>query len=144
MNFRAERACETATFAQGPASMVDLLADRGAEDDAMCAVCGGGDSNKEAGNEIVFCERCDVAVHQVCYGIDVVPAGAHQFLFSCMLYTTLTISCLARLAFSLEFIGLRLSQPEMSLMDSGHYREDPLHCFLTSCAYHIIASRVST
>ena len=60
---------------QGLANMVDLLADRGAEDDAMCAVCGGGDSNKEAGNEIVFCERCDVAVHQECYGVDTIPAG---------------------------------------------------------------------
>lgn len=58
--------------------MVDLLADRGAEDDAMCAVCGGGDSNKEAGDEIVFCERCDVAVHQKCYGVDVIPAGLHH------------------------------------------------------------------
>ncbi len=61
--------------------MVDLLAGRGAEDDAMCAVCGGGDSNKDAGNEIVFCERCDVAVHQECYGVDIIPAGARLSSF---------------------------------------------------------------
>ena len=51
--------------------MNDLLAERSAEDDALCAVCGGGDSDKDSGNEIVFCERCDVAVHQKCYGVPV-------------------------------------------------------------------------
>ena len=29
----------------------------------------------EPPNQIVFCERCDVAVHQNCYGIAVVPEG---------------------------------------------------------------------
>lgn len=29
----------------------------------------------EAPNQIVFCERCDVAVHQHCYGIATVPDG---------------------------------------------------------------------
>lgn len=58
------------------AVMYDILAERGAEDDALCAVCGGGDSSRDDGNEIVFCERCDVAVHQRCYGVDVIPAGS--------------------------------------------------------------------
>jgi hypothetical protein len=26
-------------------------------------------------NQIVYCERCDVAVHQACYGIAAVPEG---------------------------------------------------------------------
>ncbi len=30
----------------------------------------------EAPNEIVFCERCDLAVHQACYDIPQVPSGA--------------------------------------------------------------------
>ena len=58
--------------------MVDVLADRGAEEEALCCVCGGGDSSKEAGNEIVFCERCDMAVHQKCYRVDTIPAGQSE------------------------------------------------------------------
>lgn len=38
----------------------------------VCAVCGGGVS--EAPNQIVFCERCDVAVHQQCYGLGELPS----------------------------------------------------------------------
>ena len=37
-------------------------------------VCGGGHS--EQPNEIVFCERCDVAVHQECYAVPSIPEGA--------------------------------------------------------------------
>ncbi|GBF95805.1 hypothetical protein Rsub_08241 [Raphidocelis subcapitata] len=53
--------------------LVDAFAVRGASDDEVCAVCGDGAS--EAPNVIVFCERCDVAVHQACYGIAEVPEG---------------------------------------------------------------------
>ena len=53
--------------------MVDPLVETGAMEDALCAVCGGGDS--EAPNEILFCERCEVAVHQDCYGVAEVPEG---------------------------------------------------------------------
>ena len=69
--------------------LYDLLAERRAEDDALCAVCGGGDSDKTAENEIVFCERCDVAVHQKCYAIDVIPAGG---LLEIQILTALTHS----------------------------------------------------
>lgn len=40
---------------------------------ALCAVCGSGES--EEGNQVVFCERCSVPVHQACYGIECVPEG---------------------------------------------------------------------
>ena len=57
----------------GPGGLVDPLATRGGEDEALCAVCAEGHS--EAPNQIVFCERCDIAVHQKCYGISRVPDG---------------------------------------------------------------------
>ena len=39
----------------------------------MCCVCGDGLSLEP--NIIVFCERCDIAVHQACYGVRNIPAG---------------------------------------------------------------------
>lgn len=51
----------------------DVLAGRTEDEEAMCAVCSGGLSI--APNLIVFCERCDIAVHQQCYGVDDIPAG---------------------------------------------------------------------
>lgn len=44
-----------------------------ASGEALCAVCGQGES--AAPNEIVFCEQCRVAVHQECYGVRAIPAG---------------------------------------------------------------------
>lgn len=41
--------------------------------DAHCLVCDGDVSSP--GNHIVFCERCDLAVHQQCYGVPVIPDG---------------------------------------------------------------------
>ena len=61
---------------QGPTlsgELKDVLAGRTEEEEAMCAVCSGGLSL--APNLIVFCERCDIAVHQKCYGVDEIPAG---------------------------------------------------------------------
>ena len=60
-------------FGDGSRELVDPLVETGAMEDALCAVCGGGDS--EAPNEIVFCERCELAVHQDCYGVAAVPEG---------------------------------------------------------------------
>ncbi|KAI5868287.1 origin recognition complex subunit 4 C-terminus-domain-containing protein [Durotheca rogersii] len=41
------------------------------EDDEVCAICSKPDS--EPPNEIVFCENCNMAVHQKCYNIPVIP-----------------------------------------------------------------------
>ncbi|KAI1386546.1 origin recognition complex subunit 4 C-terminus-domain-containing protein [Hypoxylon trugodes] len=46
---------------------------RESEDDEVCAICSKPDS--EPPNEIIFCENCDMAVHQKCYGVPVIPEG---------------------------------------------------------------------
>ncbi|KAI0595080.1 origin recognition complex subunit 4 C-terminus-domain-containing protein [Biscogniauxia sp. FL1348] len=43
------------------------------EDDEVCAMCSKPDS--EPPNEIIFCENCDMAVHQKCYDVPVIPEG---------------------------------------------------------------------
>ncbi|KFZ09109.1 hypothetical protein V502_08940 [Pseudogymnoascus sp. VKM F-4520 (FW-2644)] len=43
------------------------------EDEEVCAICENGDS--EAPNEIMFCDSCDLAVHQECYNITTIPEG---------------------------------------------------------------------
>ena len=53
-----------------------LMTYRGAEDEAFCAVCA--DGNSVEPNQIVFCERCDLAVHQGCYGISDIPQGERR------------------------------------------------------------------
>ncbi|KAI0387734.1 origin recognition complex subunit 4 C-terminus-domain-containing protein [Hypomontagnella monticulosa] len=43
------------------------------DDDEVCAICSKPDS--EPPNEIIFCENCDMAVHQKCYNVPVIPEG---------------------------------------------------------------------
>lgn len=41
--------------------------------DAVCEICGDGEVTPD--NQILFCEACNVAIHQYCYGIEKVPEG---------------------------------------------------------------------
>ena len=73
---RAEGKEEEAQFEGGElagADMRDPLVESGAMEDALCCVCGGGES--EYPNEIIFCERCEMCVHQQCYGVTNIPEG---------------------------------------------------------------------
>ena len=53
------------------------------EDDVLCQVCYSGESGES--NQILYCDRCNVPVHQCCYGIPEVPEGD----FYCDVCTTL-------------------------------------------------------
>ena len=50
-----------------------MLAERSGDEDALCAICAEGHSQEP--DLIVFCERCDLGVHQRCYGIEPLPPG---------------------------------------------------------------------
>ncbi|XP_041862172.1 protein Jade-3 [Melanotaenia boesemani] len=43
------------------------------DEDVICDVCRSPDS--EEGNDMVFCDKCNICVHQACYGIVKVPLG---------------------------------------------------------------------
>lgn len=43
------------------------------EEDEVCTVCSKPDSR--SGNQIIFCDNCDLAVHQKCYGVARIPRG---------------------------------------------------------------------
>ena len=49
--------------------------------DAVCDICWDGEVTPE--NQIIFCDACNVAVHQGCYGIDKVPSG-NYFCHPCI------------------------------------------------------------
>jgi len=42
-------------------------------DDTVCQICNDGDYEDK--NMIVFCAKCNISVHQKCYGIDELPTG---------------------------------------------------------------------
>ncbi|XP_055463880.1 protein Jade-3 [Psammomys obesus] len=44
------------------------------DEDVICDVCQSPDS--EEGNDMVFCDKCNVCVHQACYGILKIPEGS--------------------------------------------------------------------
>ncbi|KAL7541970.1 hypothetical protein ACHAXR_012696 [Thalassiosira sp. AJA248-18] len=48
--------------------------------DAVCDVCFDGEVTPD--NQIIFCDACNVAVHQRCYGIDQIPSG-NYFCHTC-------------------------------------------------------------
>lgn len=66
---------DTAVDGDGDIEMQEDGAEEGAEEDdeEVCSICKRPDSKPP--NEIIFCDGCDMAVHQKCYNVPAIPEG---------------------------------------------------------------------
>lgn len=58
------------------------------DENVICDVCRSPDS--EEANEMVFCDICNICVHQACYGITEIPSGK---LSTIIQYSAMSLLC---------------------------------------------------
>ncbi|CAI4228208.1 unnamed protein product [Auanema sp. JU1783] len=72
---------------RGPNSM---MPGSSMDTDDACCICGDGDVNNA--NQIIYCDMCNIAVHQECYGVPYIPEG--QWLCRrCKLSPSTSVNC---------------------------------------------------
>ncbi len=68
---RLEKECEFE--AQAPGNGSEAINPYNIDEDAVCCICSDGECHNT--NAILFCDMCNLAVHQECYGVPYIPEG---------------------------------------------------------------------